>query len=401
MNRTFLRPAPGSWRPRGLAIGLLLALLAGALLASCGGGVGTGGTGSFGSAPVSGYGSIFVGGIEFDDSHATVLDDDGVALPPNGSALHLGTMTEVEGDAVMDSPTGPTAVASTVRLARLVVGPVMAVDVSGRSVNVLGQTLQVNGSTVLDASLRSGLAGLHVGDLVAAHALADAAGRPVATRIEPAASGDAWRIRGYVAGLNPSTKRFSVGAATLDFGAAAEVPPGLANGQYVHVKLASVPNGGVLTVSQFVTASVAPADAARVEIEGLVAALSSQGTFRIGALGVDASGATVLPSPAALVAGAHALIEGRLQANTLVAGKVTLLTAQQADRRSYQLFGAVSALNVAGQTFVVRNVGVDYSAARFVNGTAATLAAAGVSVHVQGTLSADGTLIQASQIRFP
>lgn len=47
-----------------------LALLCLALLAACGGGVGTGGTGSYGAAPVAGYGSIFVGGIEFDTAHA-------------------------------------------------------------------------------------------------------------------------------------------------------------------------------------------------------------------------------------------------------------------------------------------------------------------------------------------
>jgi hypothetical protein len=53
------------------------------------------------------------------------------------------------------------------------------------------------------------------------------------------------------------------------------------------------------------------------------------------------------------------------------------------------------------QTFVVRNVGVDYSAAHFANGSAAMLANPNVSVHLKGSLSVDGTLVQAAQISFP
>lgn len=390
--------APGPGR---LAAGLSLAWLAAALLASCGGGVGTGGTGSFGSAPVSGYGSIFVGGVEFDDSRATVLDDDGVPLPADGRQVRLGMIAEVEGGSVTDGPTGPVAVASTVHLARLVVGPVAAVDSAGRTLTVLGQTLQINGSTVFDAALHGGLAGLHAGDAVSVHALADAAGHPVATRIEPAAPGQAWRLRGFVAALNPQAKRFAIGSATLDYSAAVDVPADLAEQRFVQVGLAGADAAGVLQVGRFLPASAAPADSARVATEGVVAALSPGAGFRIGALAVDIRGATVSPSPAALVAGAQVQLGGRLQGGTLVADTVTVLTAQDADRRSYRLAGSVGSLNAAGQTFTVRDVGVDYRAAHFVNGTAATLAAPNVTVHVQGALSADGTQVQAAQVSFP
>ncbi|MGE5115419.1 MAG: hypothetical protein ACM3N6_02890, partial [Betaproteobacteria bacterium] len=64
-------------RPLRAGLLALLVALAGAGLVSCGGGVGTGGTGSYGSGPVSGFGSIFVGDIEFDDSAAAIVDDDG------------------------------------------------------------------------------------------------------------------------------------------------------------------------------------------------------------------------------------------------------------------------------------------------------------------------------------
>ena len=56
---------------------LLLVLSAAAALASCGGGVGSGGTGSFASGPITGFGSVIVGGVRFDDSTANVEDGEG------------------------------------------------------------------------------------------------------------------------------------------------------------------------------------------------------------------------------------------------------------------------------------------------------------------------------------
>ena len=57
------------------ALGLAAALS----LFACGGsgGVDSGGTGSFASGPISGFGSVIVNGVHFDDAGATVSDDDG------------------------------------------------------------------------------------------------------------------------------------------------------------------------------------------------------------------------------------------------------------------------------------------------------------------------------------
>ena len=94
-------------------------------------------------------------------------------------------------------------------------------------------------------------------------------------------------------------------------------------------------------------------------------------------------------------------VQGRLQDGTLVADTVTVTPPEASGKRSYQLVGAPSALDATAQTFVVRGVGVDYGAAQFVNGTVALLAAPNVTVHVQGTLSPDGTRVQARTVVFP
>jgi len=373
-----------------------IALFASAWLIGCG--VGTGGTGAFGSAPVSGFGSIFVGTIEFDDTMATVFDDDGAAVMRDGNELRLGMMADVEGATIATGPNGPASPATSVRLTRVVVGPVAATDVGRRTLSVLGQTVAINGSTAFDRTLHGGLAALKTGDQVSVYGLAGSSGQIVATRVEPAPGGEAWRLRGVVTGLDATAMRFGIGTATFDYNGAANVPASLANGQLVHLKLSGTSVGDVLGVSAFGRVSTPPADAAHVEAEGLVAALTMPGQFRVGATTVDASRATVDPAPAALVAGAHAEVTGRLEAGMLVADKVKLLTAQEADSRPYQIAGAVSGLSAA--SFVVRGVPVDASTATFVNGSVASLAN-GVTVHVRGVLSADGTAVRALRIAFP
>ena len=375
------------------ALGVLLCCIAAAGVLSCGGGVGIGGTGSYGAAPIDGFGSIFVGGIEFDTARASVLDDDG--LPRDGGELRLGMTVEVEGAAVVDA----AAAALTVRIARAVVGPVAATDIGARTLLVLGQTVQVNGSTVFDASLHGGLAALRAGDVVAVSALTDAEGHLLATRIAPAAAGEPWRLRGSVAALDAAARRFRIGAATLDYAGAVQVPPGLAEGRLVNLTLSAGGAAGTFAVAAFGPVSQPPAEAADAQVEGLVTGPAPSGRFKVGGIDVDTSQASIEPSAAALVAGAQAQIAGRMQGGTLVAARVTLLTPQQAERRIYRLAGAIDSVDAAAASLVVRNTDVDFSGARFVNGSAAALAA-GVTLRVQGTLSADGTRIEATQIEL-
>jgi hypothetical protein len=406
MSITVARPYPPRLS-RFLAVaglGLLAAMAM--LLASCGGGVGTGGTGSFSGAgsysmaPVSGFGSIFVGGVEFDDARAAILDDDGGALAGGRAAIRLGMVVEVQGGEVTPGPVAPAAVASKVQLARLVVGTVASVDNAAGRLTVLGQALQTNSSTVFDPALQRGLAGLRVGDTVSAHALPDAAGNAVATRIEPADPGETWRLRGFAAAVDAQARRFTVGSATLDYASAANLPPDLASGQFVHVKIARNPSAGVLRVASFVPATTAPGDAASVTTEGVLTAPGNGGLLRIGALNLDVRGATVVPASSVLLPGMQVLVQGRLDGGTLVADTVTVTPSEASERRTYQLVGSLTGLDEAAETFVVRDVTVDYSAARFVNGTVASLSAPEATVHVQGTLSADRTFLQARMVVF-
>ena len=70
-----------------------LALGLAAAVSGCGGSVGVGGTGSYSYAPIEGFGSIYVGGIEYDDSQAAVFDEDGAAIARD--SLRLGMVVDI------------------------------------------------------------------------------------------------------------------------------------------------------------------------------------------------------------------------------------------------------------------------------------------------------------------
>ena len=168
--------------PAWLAGGICAALLA--LMSGCGGGVGSGGTGGYVSGPITGFGSVIVSGVRFDDDAAAVEDGDGARRQRD--ELRLGMTVEVEGSTIVTSSSGSSATASRIRFESELQGLVSVVDMPGSSLWLLGQRVMVDVSTVFDTRLSGGLAGLRVGQGVEIYAVFDpAAARYRATRIEP------------------------------------------------------------------------------------------------------------------------------------------------------------------------------------------------------------------------
>src|SRR5690349_21386141 len=137
------------------------------LLGGCGGGGDMGASttlassGSFAAGTITGFGSVIVNNVRFDDSHATVSDDDGNAS--SSSALKLGMRVEILGGAVHDDGSGARADASAIRFGPELVGPVASIDAAAKSLVVLGQTVLVVDTTVIDDRLVGGFAAIAVG----------------------------------------------------------------------------------------------------------------------------------------------------------------------------------------------------------------------------------------------
>ena len=382
--------------------GPLLALCAAATLASCGGGggVGSGGTGSFASGPITGFGSIIVGGVRFDDSAATVEDADGRR---SKDELRLGMTVEIDSSAITTDATGSNASARNIRFESELVGLVGTVDVAGSSFTLLGQRVTVSTSTVFDDRLGGGLASLRVAQALEVYAVYDPAGaRYRATRIEPAAAALGLRLRGPLAQVDTLAQTLRIGSTGYSYAGASGVPGNLAAGQFVRLRLALV----VLPTPRWVVQSFGPVlqplpDADGVKFEGLISGFKSASDFVVGGRAVDASGASFPDGRAGLAAGVRVEVEGLLRAGTLRASKVEIVSDDEVRDRGFELTGAISAVNPAQATIVLRGVTVSTARAGLLyeGGTAANLVV-GASVELRGVLAADGRTMEATRIKF-
>ena len=196
-------------QPRRVWFPALLFVLA---LGGCGGGVDSGGTGAPRSAsasgPVTGFGSVIVDGVHFDDSSASVTDGDGAVRTRND--LKLGMTTTINGSVLMMDANGAQGTATSIQFDSAIVGPVDTLNGGGNSLVVLGQTVDVQPSTIFESGLNGGLAALTRGDVIDVHALFDALNnRYAATRIERKSGVSAYRLRGIVGNLNTVTRTFT------------------------------------------------------------------------------------------------------------------------------------------------------------------------------------------------
>jgi hypothetical protein len=397
-------------RPQSLsrrqAAAVLLAAAA-AFVSACGGGgdsadpssPATESATSFASGPISGFGSVIVNGVRYDDSGAMVLDDDDGGR--GRDSLKLGMMVEVDG-AQMDHAAA-LGKALRIRFGSEIVGPVGSVDAGAGTLVVLGQTVQTTATTVFDDSLAGGLTALTPGTVVEVHALFDAASRRyIATRIEDEDNTSFYKLRGAISNLDTTGKTFTIGSEVISYAGleVADLPNALANGQRVRVRLQTTQ-----VARQWVAVALRPGerkleDREEAHLRGAITAWTSTAAFQVNGLPVDASSASFPDGTAGVVLGAQVEVEGKVVNGVLVASKVELDARHADERHGFELHGAVSALDTTARSFTLRGVRVSYGdGTTFRDGGAANLAN-GSKVEVKGTPSADRTTLQASLIKF-
>ena len=379
-----------------------------ALLVACGGGgeaateavvPATATATTYTQGAITGFGSVFVGGVRFDDSSASVSDEDGNSR--SRSELKLGMMVELDAGAVDRS--SASALALRIRLGNEIVGPVGAVDTTASTVQVLGQTVLVTSSTIFDESLAGGLSALTAGAVVEVYGILDPAnGRVVATRIEPKTGATAYKLRGAIADLDTTAKTFTVNGQTISYAGlpAASVPPGLTKGQIVRVLLQTTQVNGAWVATALRGGLRLPEVTRRdAHVEGVISVFTSTSSFQVNGLQVDASNATFPDGTTGIVLGAKVEVEGVVTNGVLVASKVEI-EDRRAQPRLLELRGEMGNLNTTDKTFALRGVTVWYGGTvEYKNGTAATLAN-GKAVEVKGVLSTDRTRLEARRIEF-
>lgn len=346
---------------KGTLIARLGALFVAMLAAGCGGGGGGGdGTGgidrggiTIAVGPVTGFGSIFVNGVEYSTSGATFTVDD---APGTESDLRVGHIVRVEGTV---NTNGTTGTATKVTFSDQLEGPIASIDLANLTMVILGQTVKVGPGTSFDEGISpASLEGLSVGQRVEISGAVASSGVVNASRVELKGAATSVELKGRIATLDTAGKRFTINQQTIDYATAT-----LSNfsggqpavGDEVEAK-GSLNGAGVLVASSVEKESAGASGGAddKGDFEGLVTRFASTTDFDVAGQRVTTTASTAYSGGTAanLAIDVRVEVEGNFDASgRLVAAKIEFrqVANVEADAR-------VDSVNAAGSSLVVLGV---------------------------------------------
>ncbi len=225
-------------------IGWVLAIAV--LVSACGGGGG-------GNAPaastfvgtISGFGSIFVNGVEFETDSANISIDGEHASEDD---LKVGMRVTIAGSA-----NGTSGNATTITfnddLEGVVISNAISAGQTSGSINIMGQTVNVVAATVFESKVAgvSGVDQIDAGMIVEVSGFSSGTGTIQASRIEVKAADldsylvlhpDGVEVKGIVANHDALKLKFDLGGITVDYSAAIldDMPAGSFDTLFVEVK---------------------------------------------------------------------------------------------------------------------------------------------------------------------
>jgi len=244
--------------------------------------------------------------------------------------LRIGIRVTVEG--VRDS--NGVARATRVVFRKNVEGLIDRLDVVNNTLVVLGQTVLVDGLTVMEDRAQSSaiaLSALAVGQFVEVSGLIDAHGTILATRIERqtgfVASVTEVEVRSTLSGLDTNAHTFVLGALTVNF-RTATVVGSLSNGVFVQVRGTQTASGSSMTATRVTVEdpTVGGATGTTMETEGFVTAFTSATVLRVNGQAVTTTAQTVFDNGTVtdLAENTRLEVEGQVDTTgTLVAEKIS------------------------------------------------------------------------------
>ncbi len=344
-----------------------MVLSASALSAGCGGGVdlaslpGTGGTGIFAQGPISGFGSVIINTIRFDEAAAVVRLDGQSATAAD---LRLGMVASVQGERGADVTLGRASSIEVWSIAQGLVSAGQATPGASGQFTLAGMTLLTDPNTVFEGSTSAKPLG--VGQRVAVWGLqagADARSWR-ATRVAIATS-TAVVNTGFI---SVASSRRNINGMMLS----GEPVRSLAEGVMVRVLGSLSTADGSLEVQsvELPGPTAAASQQGEAEIKGLVTSAPSASGFNLGSITVDASHASYEPANARITLGASVEVGGTWQAGVLKASRIELQDAQKVE--TVELSGRIEAFTSLSN-FVVRGQRCDASGVSIAAGTLAAL----------------------------
>ncbi|MFZ4481817.1 MAG: DUF5666 domain-containing protein [Rhodoferax sp.] len=361
-----------------------MVLAASAVSAGCGGGAtsiaglpGTGGTGViFTQGTISGFGSVIINGVRFDDTAARVMLD-GQTL--SATDLRLGMVATVQGERGADVTLGTASSIEVWSIAQGLVSSGRAVPGATGEFTVAGMTVRTDPGTVFEGS--SAAMPLMPGQRVAVWGLQAGV---------DARSWSATRVASVSASSVVSTGLIGVSNSQRSLNGmmlAGDPVRGLADGALVRALGAlSTADGALLVQSvQLLGVGAATPLQGEVEIEGVVTSMASAASFNLGNIAVDASQASYKPAGAQISRGARLQVNGSWQSGVLKASSIELEDEQSP--KTVEISGRIE-LFTSLANFVLRGQRCDASGVTVSPGTVADLKV-GVKVKLKGLKAGD------------
>ena len=333
-------------------------------MVACGSGgsglAGVGGSGYVSSGSITGFGSVFVNGVEFETDTATTFNVDGVSGTQDD--LAIGMIVKVDGNINAD---GISGTATSISFDDQLQGPVASLGlvVEGkRSFTVLGTTVIIDsGTTIFDVSdslpidTVFGFDTILDSNNVEISGFYNSTGVLLATRVELedatfTAGSSIVEVKGIIKNLTDTT--FELGTLTIDASTANldDLPGGLVNDQLVEVKGTFDVANNTISATRVEAEDESIADTHKFELEGLISNYVDNTNFNIGGVNINASNAVFKPATLVLANDLHIEAEGAIVNGVLVATEIEL------DDTYIKAYAIVSAINPTNNSFEVAPV---------------------------------------------
>ena len=323
---------------------------------------GIGGSGYVSSGSVSGFGSVFVNGVEFETDSST-FDVDGASGTQDD--LAIGMIVQVSGTINADGITGnATNIRYNDELQGPVTGPITYdADRVTATFTVLGVNVIIDsGSTSFDVSDDVTLPvnttfdfdSIEDNDNVEVSGFFDSSGNLIATRVElkdlDFDADSIIEIKGTISGLSGTT--FNLRSLSVDTSSATsdDLPNGLQDGLFVEVK--GTLNAGFTTLiaSKVEAEDDSVEDSDEFELEGIITDYVDDSDFMINGIPVDASSASREPSSLVLANDSRIEVEGAIINGILIADEI------ESEGGDIKVHAEVTKVNAALNTFEVSPV---------------------------------------------
>ena len=367
-------------------------VLATSALAGCGGGgidlagsPGTGGTGIYLQGTISGFGSVIVNGIKFDDVQATVQVDGATAT---SAQLRLGMVASLQGELGAVAAMGT---ASSIDVWSIAQG--LITRVGAGEFTVAGVTVLTDSTTVLDG--------------VASAALLSTGQRVAVWGLQAGADARTWKATRVAVVVLPATAPLvSTGLVRVEDSQAylnglrltGPLATGLTAGQLVRAQGVPSSTGDSLAavrvdVRGLNLAALPPGE---IEIEGVVTTPLLNGRFMLGNIVVDASSAFYKPASYVLAVGAQVEVYGSWQPGGVL--KATEIEYENEEALNTVKIEANIEQFTSLADFVVRGQRCNASGATISHGLATDLRV-GVKVKVKG-IKAGGDVLMVTELEL-